>query len=121
MKKNNLQGQVVRLETEKLHLENEIERLKEEVNVLRAILNTQNEREYYSKFLKDFQKEKGKNVYPDFDEIYKRYDKQKEEIERLNNIINELEKYIRSNEWGIDYKHSNCRTHLLDILKGSDK
>lgn len=28
MKKNNLQGKVVRLETEKLHLENEIERLK---------------------------------------------------------------------------------------------
>ena len=44
-----------------------------------------------------------------------------QEIERLNNIINEAIKYIRSNEWGIDYEHSNCRTHLLDILKGSDK
>jgi hypothetical protein len=42
------------------------------------------------------------------------------EIEKLNNIINELEKYIRSNEWGIDYEHSNCRTHLLDILKRSN-
>jgi hypothetical protein len=48
-------------------------------------------------------------------------DSKQKEIERLNNIINELEKYIRSNEWGIDYEHSNCRTHLLDILKGSDK
>ena len=46
---------------------------------------------------------------------------QNKEIERLNNIINEAIKYIRSNEWGIDYEHSNCRTHLLDILKGSDK
>ena len=46
--------------------------------------------------------------------------KLKEEVERLNNIINELKKYIRSNEWGIDYEHSNCRTHLLDILKGSN-
>ena len=43
------------------------------------------------------------------------------EIERLNSIINKLEKYIRSNEWGIDYEHSNCRTHLLDILEGCDK
>lgn len=48
-------------------------------------------------------------------------DKKDKEIERLNSIINELEKYIRSNEWGIDYEHSNCRTHLLDILEGSDK
>lgn len=40
------------------------------------------------------------------------------EKNRLNNIIKDLEKYIRSNEWGIDYEHSNCRTHLLEILKG---
>ena len=32
MKRNNLQGQVVRLETEKLHLENEIERLNNIIN-----------------------------------------------------------------------------------------
>lgn len=91
----------------------EYQELKEEVNDLRRILNMQHKREYYSKFFKDFQKEKGKNVYPDFDEIYKRYDKQKEEIKRLevenrelsegyneefkenarlNNIINETEK-----------------------------
>ena len=47
-------------------------------------------------------------------------EKAKDEIKRLNNIIKDLEKYIRSNEWGIDYKHSNCRTHLLEILKGED-
>ena len=34
MKRNNLQGQVVRLETEKLHLENEIERLNYIINEL---------------------------------------------------------------------------------------
>lgn len=32
MKRNNLQGQVVALETEKLHLENEIERLNNIIN-----------------------------------------------------------------------------------------
>ena len=45
----------------------------------------------------------------------------KQEIERLNNIIKDLEKYIRSNEWGIDYEHSNCRTHLLEILDKESK
>lgn len=41
------------------------------------LLKMQNKREYRSKFLKEFQKEYGKNVLPDYDEIYKRYDKQK--------------------------------------------
>ena len=36
MKRNNLQGQVVALETEKLHLENEIERLN---NIIKRLEN----------------------------------------------------------------------------------
>lgn len=39
MKRNNLQGQVVRLETEKLHLENEIERLNKKIENLEKINN----------------------------------------------------------------------------------
>ena len=39
MKRNNLQGQVVALETEKLHLENEIERLNNIINELEKELN----------------------------------------------------------------------------------
>jgi flagellar biosynthesis/type III secretory pathway chaperone len=46
---------------------------------------------------------------------------QEEENKRLNNIIKEVREYIRSNEWGIDYEHSNCRTHLLEILDKVDK
>ena len=92
----------------------EIERLKEELNELNRIIEIGRKREYHSKFLKDFQKERGKNVFPDHDEIYKRYDDYKDRVEKTI-------KYIRSNEWGVDYEHSNCRTHLLDILKGSDK
>ena len=53
----------------------------------------QNEIEYHSKFLKDFQKEKGKNVLPDFDEIYKRYD-------NLKSILTELEEWLKGRiEW----------------------
>lgn len=47
----------------------------------------QSEREYHSKFLKDFQEEHGKNCFPDHDEIYKRYDNQKKEIARLNHFL----------------------------------
>ena len=53
--------------------------------------------------------------------------KQKEEIERLNNIINELEKYLNEQ---VDYMthHSiermvafDCCRHRLQELKGSEK
>ena len=59
-----------------------------------------------------------------YDEIYFEKDK---EIERLNNIINELEKYLNEQ---VDYMthHSiermvafDCCRHRLQELKGSDK
>lgn len=125
----------------------EYQELKEEVNDLRRILNMQHKREYYSKFFKDFQKEKGKNVYPDFDEIYKRYDKQKEEIKRLevenrelsegyneefkenarlNNIINETEKELKNRiknvpDTMVEVYEDESILNKLQELKGSDK
>ena len=53
------------------------------------------------------------NKYRSASELNKKYVK---EIEKLHSIIKEVREYIRSNEWGIDYEHSNCRTHLLEIL-----
>ena len=48
-----------------------------------------------------------------------------EEIERLNNIINELEKYIKEqcwkDEWGVDTIYTNSLLEKLQELKGSDK
>ena len=48
-------------------------------------------------------------------------DAQKEEIERLNNIIKEVREYIEKNI--VDYitNYDDLRENLLDILKGSDK
>ena len=69
MKRNNLQGQVVALETEKLHLENEIERLNKERN-------------------KTY--ENGLNYFLELQE-------KKEEIERLHSIIKEVREYIEEN------------------------
>lgn len=70
-------------------------RLKEDNKELKLLSMTQNNREYRSKFLKEYQKEHGENCYPDYDEIYKRYDKLKEENEKLKkrdktrNVFNE--------------------------------
>ena len=38
------------------------------------------------------------------------------QLQQKENIIKEVREYIKSNEWGIDYEHSSCRTHLLEIL-----
>ena len=65
--------------------------LEEDNYVYHQLMKMQNEREYRSKFLKEFQKEYGTNTFPDYDEIYKRYDKLKKENERLkeNAIYND--------------------------------
>ena len=72
----------------------EIRNLKSELKEYKNIMEIGRKREYHSKFLKDFQEERGKNVFPDHDEIYKRYDKQKEIIERLNSIIKEVREFV---------------------------
>lgn len=65
----------------------ELEELREDHYVHHQLMRIQNQREYRSKFLKDFKKEFGQNVMPDYDEIYKRYDKQKKEIETKDKAI----------------------------------
>ena len=64
-------------------IENYITTLQEENKELKLLSMTQNNREYRSKFLKEYQKEHGKLCYPDYDEIYERYDKLKEEKEKI--------------------------------------
>lgn len=51
--------------------------------------------------------------------------KQKEEIERLNNIINGLEKYIKEScwkdDWSVESIYVETLLNKLQELKGSDK
>lgn len=54
--------------------------LEEDNYAYHQLMQMQNKREYRSKFLKDFKAEYGENVMPDYDEIYKRYDKMKKEL-----------------------------------------
>lgn len=64
-----------------------IKELQEDNEHLKRLCETQNNREYRSKFLKEFQEEHGKNVYPDYDEIYKRYDEMKAELQEANDSV----------------------------------
>lgn len=84
------------------NLQQENENLKEDNWAYHQLLRAGNKREYRSKFLKDFQKEYGENVFPDYDEIYKRYDKLKRENERL---IKELE--------NVSLDEANIRADIL--------
>lgn len=77
----------------KLKRENKV--LKEAVEEYRhitSIIRMQDKREYRSKFLKEFQAEYGKLAYPDYDEIYERYDKLKEENK---NLKEQLERWLK--------------------------
>lgn len=92
-----------------------IEKLEEENKEYRLLIEMENKREYRSKFLKDFQKEKGKNVFPDYDEIYKRYDDYKARIDKAIERLEELQNEI------FDGTRGNMVRNIIDILKGSDK
>ena len=61
----------------------EIEELKEDNNALEMMIDTANAREYRKKYIEERRKEQPNLYYPDFDEIYERYYKQKAEIEQL--------------------------------------
>ena len=73
-------------------LKRENKELKQEVKEWVRLNQMQNEREYRSKFLKEFQAEYGELAYPDYDEIYERYDKLKEENK---NLKEQLERWLQ--------------------------
>lgn len=79
---------------------------KEEIEDFKRLTTIQRGRKYYNKFVTEvFQKERNNDlIYPDFDEIYKRYFEQKAEIDdykqdtipRLQDALN------RANKYGMD-------------------
>jgi len=73
-------------------IKRENKELKQEVKEWVRLNQMQNEREYRSKFLKEFQAEYGELAYPDYDEIYERYDKLKEENK---NLKEQLERWLQ--------------------------
>ena len=55
-------------------------------------------REHRSNFLKDFHREFGNNVYPDYDEIYKRYDDMKERMKKAQKCIDKHAQHFYTEE-----------------------
>ena len=97
------------------NLQEENEELREDNFAYHQLMKMQNQREYRSKFLKDFQKEHGKNVFPDYDEIYKRYDIYKTRNEKaIEKCINK--QYETNAPWLIKFAKD-----VENILQGSDE
>lgn len=102
----------------------DVEDMREELNNLREedwawhqVLKMQNAREYRSKFLKDFQREYSTSTYPDYDEIYKRYDKMKLKNEKLARQVEIMERYLELiYDLGYDYDGFNDVENLKGLI-----
>ena len=99
------------------NLQEEVEDLREDNYAYHQLIRMENKREYRSKFLKEFQEEFGTNTFPDYDEIYKRYDKIKKENERLKELCDKYEE-----EHNTEFKiWKDERYQLLDIKSRNEK
>ena len=92
------------------NLQEELEDLREDNYAYHQLMKMQNKREYRSKFLKEFQEEFGTNVFPDYDEIYKRYDKVKKENERLKKDLKTLWNVC----WNNDTEMTSYQNEVFD-------
>lgn len=57
--------------------------LRQDIYAYHQLMKMKDEREYRSKFLKDFQNVYGDYTLPDYDTIYKQYDKMKKALEQI--------------------------------------
>lgn len=99
-------------------LREKVKELEEDNYAYHQLMRMQNEREYRSKFLKDFEKEYGENVMPDYDEIYKRYDKQKKQLANsipISLVKETIEKLKENGYW--NYLEKRDLETTIDILQ----
>lgn len=108
--------------------DDEIEELKEDNNALEMMIDTANAREYRKKYIEERRKEQPNLYYPDFDEIYERYYKQKKEIEELSIIKNTIQTletdFVNDNTYYVIAKENFLEgdfRHLLDDYISKDK
>jgi len=74
---------------------NLIKKQQEEIEEYKMLFDEANARKYRKRYLKERRKEQPNLLYPDFDEIYKRYYEQKEEIEKEKEKNKELEEKLK--------------------------
>ena len=95
-----------------------IKELEEEIEELKTLTGLQRKRTYYNRFVKEvFQKEKGSDlIYPDFDEIYKRYFELLHQREKIVEKLEEKLKEPRYQHDGEDYFVGIIEA--IEIVKG---
>ena len=71
-------------------LTNYINNLQEDVYEYEQLLDIQDKREYHKRYLEERRKEEPNLLYPDYDEIYKRYYEQKDKI---NAVVDDLKHF----------------------------
>ena len=107
----------------------EIEKLKEELKDLNRILCVWNSRELINKFNKEYDKEdleKNPNreyvvIYPDAEEVYKRYYKQKAIIKEVREYIENNKIYTNEKQEAYTLKNTWYGIELLGILEKENK
>lgn len=95
----------------------ELEDLREDVWTYHQLLKMADKREYRSKFLKDFQAEHGKNIMPDYDEIYERYDKMKKQLENSISKKKIKDKIQKCEDNTINGINSSYYLHCKEVLQ----
>ena len=91
-------------------LKDYITELQEEIKEYDYLIDMQNQRKYHKKYLKERRKEQPNLLYPDFDEVYERYFKQKEKIDKATKKIERIIDY------GFDYDGFNDEKDLKGLI-----
>lgn len=91
-------------------ISNYITNLQEEIKEWEYIQDIQNKREYRKRYLEERRKEDPTLLYPDYDEIYKRFFEQRDRIDKALKFIKLHDLYHPTNEF-----------ILINILQGNNK
>lgn len=101
-----------------------ITNLQEEIKEWEYIQDIQDKREYRKRYLEERRKEDPTLLYPDYDEIYKKYYEQKQRIDKAVEYINkyEYQKYCPSPYEKDKYimREEKEGQDLLNILRGDE-
>ena len=93
-----------------------IHNLQDEIKELECLQDIRDQREYHKRYLEERRKEEPYLLYPDFDEVYKRFFEQRD---RIDKAIEYIKWNLDKNEEIIEYfNYDGNFNELLDILKG---
>ena len=98
-----------------LELGNKLYDSQEEIKEYEELLNLQNNREYAKRYLEERRKEQPNLLYPDYDEIYKRYYEQKDKIKQLEEENERISNLYKTYEEANDLWIKKCDNYKSKI------